>query len=304
MEENQNTNEQLQPQEVPAGEIKENAANKISEEPIHSPPHVEKNSSINIQPESQPATAIGEKTETETMEVHKHPHHITHKKKWNEYLLEFFMLFLAVFLGFVAENQREHIVEHEREKTYAARLLLDLRGDSAIFHSRKLEFEQRQKDQAHFFKTMSNAKSTDSAMFSSFIALVHAWNSEFTTATYNQMKTSGSLRYIRHDEITTALQKYYDVLLPQIDREVIDLRRVFTDLMLPYMVRHFRFQDLQDSLPTKYIILNRTKDSDQESINIMGAYGAGWDTVYDLHKSGVEQTQKLIELIKKVYHIE
>ena len=33
------------------------------------------------------------------MEVHKHPHHITHKKKWIEYLLEFFMLFLAVFLA-------------------------------------------------------------------------------------------------------------------------------------------------------------------------------------------------------------
>ena len=32
--------------------------------------------------------------QTENMEVHKHPHHVTHKKKWPEYLLEFFMLFL------------------------------------------------------------------------------------------------------------------------------------------------------------------------------------------------------------------
>jgi len=38
------------------------------------------------------------------MEVHKHPHNVTHKKKWGEYFLEFLMLFLAVFLGFVAEN--------------------------------------------------------------------------------------------------------------------------------------------------------------------------------------------------------
>ncbi len=51
------------------------------------------------------------------MEVHKHPHHVTHKKKWTEYLLEFFMLFLAVFLGFVAENIREHIAEKERGKS-------------------------------------------------------------------------------------------------------------------------------------------------------------------------------------------
>ena len=46
------------------------------------------------QPQSQP----------ENMEIHKHPHHVTQKKKWEEYLLEFLMLFLAVFLGFLAEN--------------------------------------------------------------------------------------------------------------------------------------------------------------------------------------------------------
>jgi hypothetical protein len=53
------------------------------------------------------------------MEVHKHPDHVTHKKNWKEYLLEFFMLFFAVFLGFVAQNIREHIVEKDRAKQYA-----------------------------------------------------------------------------------------------------------------------------------------------------------------------------------------
>src|SRR5580765_8786899 len=54
--------------------------------------------------------------ETENMEVHKHPHHVTHKKKWGEHLLEFIMLFLAVFLGFLAENIRETCVNRETEK--------------------------------------------------------------------------------------------------------------------------------------------------------------------------------------------
>src|SRR5436309_1167001 len=52
------------------------------------------------------------------MEVHKHPHHVTHKKKWGEYFLEFILLFLAVFLGFVAENIREDAVEKHKEKQY------------------------------------------------------------------------------------------------------------------------------------------------------------------------------------------
>jgi hypothetical protein len=69
--------------------------------------------------------------QTENMEVHKHPHHVTHKKKWGEYLLEFFMLFLAVFLGFVAENIREHSVEKEKEKHYIESLVNDLRSDTS-----------------------------------------------------------------------------------------------------------------------------------------------------------------------------
>src|SRR4249920_3738307 len=61
--------------------------------------------------------------ETENMEVHKHPHHVTHKKNFGEYLLEFIMLFLAVFLGFLAENLRERIVEHKIEKEYIQSLI-------------------------------------------------------------------------------------------------------------------------------------------------------------------------------------
>ena len=47
------------------------------------------------------------------MEVHAHTH--TERKKWTHYLWEFLMLFLAVFCGFLAENQREHLLEQQRD---------------------------------------------------------------------------------------------------------------------------------------------------------------------------------------------
>src|SRR4029079_7010683 len=65
------------------------------------------------------------------MEVHSHSHHLTHKKKWTEYFLEFLMLFLAVFLGFLAENFREHQVEKERAKQYIFSFCEDLKKDTA-----------------------------------------------------------------------------------------------------------------------------------------------------------------------------
>src|SRR5678815_4472219 len=68
------------------------------------------------------------------MEVPHHPH--TERKKWTHYLWEFLMLFLAVFCGFLAENQREHMIEHERERQYSKQLLADLRKDSAFFKRR------------------------------------------------------------------------------------------------------------------------------------------------------------------------
>ena len=49
------------------------------------------------------------------MEVHTHTH--TPRKKWTHYFWEFIMLFLAVFCGFLAENQREHYIEQQRESS-------------------------------------------------------------------------------------------------------------------------------------------------------------------------------------------
>ncbi len=63
------------------------------------------------------------------MEVHHHSHtpdSHRERKKWTHYFWEFLMLFLAVFCGFLAENQREHMVEHKREKQYMQSMLVVL----------------------------------------------------------------------------------------------------------------------------------------------------------------------------------
>src|SRR6516164_8870629 len=62
------------------------------------------------------------------MELH-HPH--VAKKTFKEYFFEFIMIFLAVTLGFFAENIREHKVENEREIQYMHSLIEDLKRDTA-----------------------------------------------------------------------------------------------------------------------------------------------------------------------------
>lgn len=73
------------------------------------------------------------------MEVHHHKHSQNPSaghagKKFKHYFFEFFMLFLAVFCGFLAENFREHYVERHREKEYIKSLLDDLKTDTAQFN--------------------------------------------------------------------------------------------------------------------------------------------------------------------------
>src|ERR1700712_405235 len=63
------------------------------------------------------------------MEVHHHPK--VEKKNFKEYFLEFLMIFLAVTLGFFAENIRENIANHEREISYMHGIVNDLKADTS-----------------------------------------------------------------------------------------------------------------------------------------------------------------------------
>ena len=78
------------------------------------------------------------------MEVHHHPH--VEKKKFKEYFLEFLMIFLAVTMGFIAENLREDIVNNNKEKDFIVSLKEDLKIDTAALQSvipeNQMQFEK------------------------------------------------------------------------------------------------------------------------------------------------------------------
>ncbi len=71
------------------------------------------------------------------MEVHHHAHHSENKKKWSELLLEFFMLFLAITLGFFAENVRDRMSEQEQKKELLLTVARDLESDLKQFEFHK-----------------------------------------------------------------------------------------------------------------------------------------------------------------------
>ena len=154
------------------------------------------------------------------MEVHKHPHHVTHKKKWTEYLLEFFMLFLAVFLGFVAENIREHNVEREKEKVYMENVLDDLKADTAIYNNyaknNKILFESID-TLIQLIKSSEIKQQIGKLAFAARMILPKYKALYTTDRTYEQMKSSGDLRLIRNKQVASNISYYY--------YSVIDLKK-------------------------------------------------------------------------------
>ena len=143
------------------------------------------------------------------MEVHTHTH--TPRKKWTHYFWEFLMLFLAVTLGFFVENQREHYIEHKREKQFMKSMLKDLYTDLENIELSKVEKERM----IQFADSLTQMYISDdyrgnTARFNYYARNFSTYQNLFlmTDGTLMQLKNSGGLRLIRKPVIVDSLQAY------------------------------------------------------------------------------------------------
>jgi hypothetical protein len=157
---------------------------------------------------------INPNSEIENMEVHKHPHHVTHKKKWGEYLLEFTMLFLAVFLGFLAENLREQTVEHHREKEYIQSLVEDLKSDTLQANEVLVKLNNRSIGIDSVIAALSSPEIIENSNNAYRLWSKNMGFADFISndRTIQQLKNSGGLRLIRNKVVSDGIMKYDQVL--------------------------------------------------------------------------------------------
>ncbi len=153
------------------------------------------------------------------MEVHAHTH--TARKKWTHYFWEFLMLFLAVFCGFLAENQREHYIEKVRAKQYARSLVNDLKRDTMIVNGiiEEMKISNRWTDSLiKFFKNkpFEQIRNIDLFILTSTDELYSPYT--WSRATLEQIKNSGSLRYFSNDSIIKRITSY-DAMTHHMDED-------------------------------------------------------------------------------------
>ena len=144
------------------------------------------------------------------MEVHHHTHADSHrsKKNWTHYFWEFLMLFLAVFCGFLAENVREHYIEHKRAKEFATLLSDDLNYDVAELNRaiRVLNKIIIASDSIAPLLNSPDIKKVPGGKLY-FYEYWSSWKWRIISrdATLQQLKNSGSLRYMKSDVVRKIL---------------------------------------------------------------------------------------------------
>ena len=144
------------------------------------------------------------------MEVHHHPHIPTHAKPWKEYIIEGLMIFVAVTLGYAAENVREHYVNKHKGIISVQNLYKDLKEDS-INYERSIK---NRNFQDSCFVVISNL--FDENKIKNEIPTVYAAHSDISlrmlpimnTMALDQIKSSGALNFIEDNELKQLIQSY------------------------------------------------------------------------------------------------
>ncbi len=220
--------------------------------------------------ESAPPQIQDSQLQAENMEVHHHPK--VEKKNFKEYLLEGLMIFIAVTLGFFAENIREDITESKVEKEYAQELYAELKDDSVVAATKLANRLQKEKDMDYlnsFFKdsSLTNLPKKFYPVYTTSLYLINTYAFEPKDGVLNQLRNSGSLRYFK----SIALQK----LLGDISVDINNIRyrndqeyQYFANPVKPFLLKYYDWSWLdslrkQDNTAIVFNVINNYLQSNR-----------------------------------------
>jgi len=144
------------------------------------------------------------------METHAyHLHRAPGKKIWH-YFFEFLMLFLAVFCGFIAENWREQLREHHREKEFIRSIVEDLKSDTLQSNEIliKLRITNAGIDSALTALSSPEIVKNSNSLYNLWTKNLDIKAFVSNDRTIQQLKNSGELRLIRNKAVSDRIMQY------------------------------------------------------------------------------------------------
>ena len=273
--------------------------------------------------ESPQLQTTNSQLQTENMEVHKHPHHVMHKKKWTEYLLEFFMLFLAVFLGFVAENVRERFAEAAHAEEYAKSFLTDLKNDIVDLNRAAAADSLTHVmiyNLIEFINKPIDGKGGEFYYLSRLSCGLYI--TDWNRSTINQLLSSGTLRYFNNNELIKKVNEYntLESSITSLQQGILELRNrayVYRDQILKsgYQLIFIQLKS-EDAVAGK---TNHMIDSlrainiplQDSNLNLLNSYAnaillteSSRELLLKLYPAAKQKATEIINLLNEEYHLE
>jgi hypothetical protein len=245
------------------------------------------------------------------MEVHAHSH--TARKKWTHYFWEFLMLFLAVFCGFLAENKREHIVEHQREKKFIHSLISDLSSDTTrlgiIINLRNERAPMLDSFMILLNKPDAEKYSRTIYYFNSYATRGVAFRFTPADGTMQQLKNGGNLRLIQNASVSDSIIAYDVVNRAYVwgnmdEEEIMDTYRNIAETVFDGRVLNaMRDEDNNVYMPEYDPPFRRTEETIfrlNYRIHMLTVFNK---TMRRQARELKEKASGLISLLKKEYHM-
>ena len=122
------------------------------------------------------------------------------------------MLFLAVTLGFLVENQREHYIEHKREVEYIHSMIEDLKEDTGSFKQLiQINLVANEKIDTLIALLKGKERNTFAKKIYYMARTIPLFDEDLVlqNKTFEQLKGSGGLRLIRNIQTQNKIGAYY-----------------------------------------------------------------------------------------------
>jgi hypothetical protein len=184
-----------------------------------------------------------QKTETKNMEVHHHPQ--VEKKGLKEYLLEGLMIFVAVTLGFFAENIREYYNDRHHRIELSSSLINDLKIDTTAF-AHYIQFSDvklRQIDTLFSILQQPIDKINNYELQRLVVASALNFNFVSSHGTIDQLKSTGLLRLFLDTKIPALINNYERALSNSTFVEDRELHYAI-EYIESFMTNHFTPQSM------------------------------------------------------------
>ncbi|HLK30959.1 MAG TPA: hypothetical protein VKT28_20445 [Puia sp.] len=174
------------------------------------------------------------------MEVHHHPH--VEKKSFKEYFLEFLMIFLAVTMGFFAENIREHFADKEKEHAYLESFVNDLTIDEQKLPLLIKAINKQQIYGADTVSDLLNHVSLNNPANGIYYFLQRMIRQQgikifVTDRTIEQIKNAGEMRLISNKQVSDTLIDYYKQIefIAYLQSTLLDMKARLWDDIKPIL---------------------------------------------------------------------